>query len=129
MVNINCVQHCPVHELPKMKPLVWRMVKEYEECEFQKAHAQLMVDCPQFYSEYFASNWMTRKHRWASHLTQHVFTGGVIASSYAESSGAAQGKWLQSPRHSLVDILLSCLEKEDLDIKKSRKNLAVIFHF
>ena len=85
-----------------------------------------MVDCPQFYSEYFASNWMTRKHRWASHLTQHVFTGGVIASSYAESSGAAQGKWLQSPRHSLVDILLSCLEKEDLDIKKEQKDLALI---
>ena len=126
MVNINCVQNCPVQELMKMKPLVWKMVKVYDECEFDEAHSLLMRDCPVFYNEYFASNWMTRKHRWACHLTQKVFTGGVIASSYAESSGAAQGRWFQSARSSLVEILLSCLEKEDLDIKKEQRDLALI---
>ena len=79
MVNINCVQNCTVQELMKMKPLVWKMVKVYDECEFDEAHSLLMRDCPVFYNEYFASNWMTRKHRWACRLTQKVFTGGVIA--------------------------------------------------
>ena len=59
MVNINCVQSCPVQEVRKTKPLVWKLVKVYNECEFDEAHSLLTRDCPVFYSEYFAS--MTRK--------------------------------------------------------------------
>ena len=49
MVNINCVKHCPVHELPQMKPLVWKLVKTFDEFEFSQYHEGLVHICPQFY--------------------------------------------------------------------------------
>ena len=53
MVNINCVQHCPVNELVHMKPLVWKMVKTYNEIEFYESAEALSTLCPTFYSRYW----------------------------------------------------------------------------
>ena len=46
MVNINCVQHCPVNELVHMKPLVWKMVKTYNEIEFYESAEALRFAQP-----------------------------------------------------------------------------------
>jgi hypothetical protein len=54
MVNINCVQHCPVNELVHMKPLVWKMVKTYNEIEFYESAEALSTLCPTFYSRFAA---------------------------------------------------------------------------
>ena len=48
MVNINCVQNCPVNELLHMKPLVWKMVKTYNEVEFYESAEALSTLCPTF---------------------------------------------------------------------------------
>ena len=47
MVNINCVRNCPVHEVMAMKPLVWKMVKTYDEFEFNESLEALQERCPQ----------------------------------------------------------------------------------
>ena len=67
---------------------------------------------------------MCRKEKWACHITQKNFTGGLIASSYAESCGSAQGRWFQQPRHTLVQVFTTCFEKEDHDIKVEQELLA-----
>ena len=48
MVNINCVRNCPVHEVMAMKPLVWKMVKTYDEFEFNESLEALQEHCPHF---------------------------------------------------------------------------------
>ena len=73
---------------------------------------------------YFQNKWMCRKEKWACHITQKNFTGGLIASSYAESCGSAQGRWFQQPRHTLVQVFTTCFEKEDHDIKVEQELLA-----
>ena len=75
---------------------------------------------------YFRNNWMSRKEHWACHITQKCFTGGLIASSFAESSGSAQGRWFQQPRHTLVQVFMTCFEKEDHDIKMEQELLASV---
>ena len=69
---------------------------------------------------------MPKKHTWASHITQKVYTGGVIASSHAEASGSAQGKWFQKPRHTLLEVFSTCFEKEDYEIRREEENLAKV---
>ena len=53
MVNVNCVRHCPPYELLGMKPLVWKMVKTYDEDEFYECMESLKSNCPNFFSRYF----------------------------------------------------------------------------
>ena len=48
MVNINCVQNCLVNELLHMKPLVWKMVKTYNEVELYESAEALNTLCPTF---------------------------------------------------------------------------------
>ena len=60
---------------------------------------------------------MTRKKHWACHLTQQTFTGGTIASSYAESTGSAEGRWFQKPRSTLLEVFTACFEKEQFEIR------------
>ena len=118
MVNINCVKHCPPQELLSMKPLVWKLVKTYDEAEFDQCLLALRSLCPVFYSRYFEPKRLPRKQHWACHISQKGFTGGVIASSYAEATGSAEGAWFQKPRNSLLEVFAACFEKEEFEIKK-----------
>ena len=56
MVNINCVKHCPANEALSMKPLVWKMVKTYDELQFYECLDSLQTVCPTFYSRYSNAN-------------------------------------------------------------------------
>ena len=47
-------------------------------------------------------------------------------SSFAESSGSAQGRWFQQPHHTLVQVFMTCFEKEDHDIKMEQELLASV---
>ena len=67
---------------------------------------------------------MTRKKHWACHLTQQTFTGGTIASSYAESTGSAEGRWFQKPRSTLLEVFTACFEKEQFEIRNEETLLA-----
>jgi hypothetical protein len=107
------------------------MVKTYNEIEFYESAEALSTLCPPFIPglqlniagcryafvktccavfgfslacRYFRNNWMSRKEHWACHITQKCFTGGLIASSFAESSGSAQGRWFQ--QHELLASVL-----------------------
>jgi len=69
---------------------------------------------------------MPRKKHWACHLTQNGFTGGLIASSYAEATGSSEGQWFQKPRNTLVEVFSHCFEKEEYEIKKEEMLLAEV---
>ena len=69
---------------------------------------------------------MPRKNHWACHLTQNGFTGGLIASSYAEATGSSEGQWFQKPRNTLVEVFSHCFEKEEYEIKKEEMLLAEV---
>jgi hypothetical protein len=64
---------------------------------------------------------MPRKKHWACHLTQNGFTGGLIASSYAEATGSSEGQWFQKPRNTLVEVFSHCFEKEEYEKKYKKK--------
>ena len=69
---------------------------------------------------------MPRKEHWACHISQKGFTGGIIASSYAESTGSAEGAWFQKPRNTLIEVFTTCFEKEQFEIKKEETLLAQV---
>ena len=51
---------------------------------------------------------------------------GISASSYAESTGSAEGAWFQKPRNTLIEVFTTCFEKEQFEIKKEETLLAQV---
>ena len=52
-VKMYCVNNCHQQKLLSMKPLLWTMVKTYDEAEFNQCLRMIRSLCPVFYSTYF----------------------------------------------------------------------------